>query len=295
MESIGQRLRLGRERLGLSLEEAERTTRIRAQHLAALERNDFDSLPSPVQARGFLKNYSDFLKLDTVRVLQDYSGTVPSRPQTGGRPPVGPEVRVRRRGWLSTDLLVAATIALGTLALLVWGGGRAMASLRAASASAGESSAFLLPTATLATSLSAEILAEAAPAAIEIISASPTLPPLNLPSGRISVRLLVVQRAWVRALADGQVRYQGRVEPGAILDLSGDQVVEVTTGNGAAFHLALNGTDLGLLGGLDEVVIRLWTSEGEITPTPTITPTTTQTPRPSATLREAATPTGAGG
>ncbi len=170
-----------------------------------------------------------------------------------------------------------------------------MASLRAASASAGESSAFLLSTATLAPSPSATVLAESAAAAIEIPRASPTLPPLNLPTGRISVRLLVVQRAWVRAVADGQVRYQGRVEPGAILDLSGDQLVEVTTGNGAAFRLALNGTDLGLLGGLDEVVIRLWSSAGEITPTPTITPTATQTPHPSPTLLETAAPTGAGG
>jgi len=77
METIGQRLRQARERLGLSLEEAERTTRIRSQHLAALERDDFQALPSPVQARGFLKNYADYLALDTDRLLQDY-GAAPS-------------------------------------------------------------------------------------------------------------------------------------------------------------------------------------------------------------------------
>ena len=296
METIGQRLRFARERLGLSLEEAERTTRIRAQHLAALERDDFDSLPSPVQARGFLKNYSDFLKLDTARVLQDYSGTLLTRPSNGGRPAVPrTEVRVRRRAWLSTDLLVAAGIALGTLTLLVWGGGRVMASLRAASAPAGESSAFIIPSATLAPSPSAPTAIGSAPIAIQLPTASPTLPPLNLPSGRISLRLLVVQRAWVRALADGQERYQGRVKPGAILDLSGDQLVEVTTGNGAAFRVALNGRDLGLLGGLDETVTRLWAPQGEITPTATVTPTVTPTLRPSFTPLGGATVAGAGG
>ena len=133
METIGQRLRFARERLGLTLEEAERTTRIRAQHLASLERDDFASLPSPVQARGFLKNYCDYLKLDTAQVLQDYSGALPPRRPNGGSPAaLRSEVRVHRRGWLSTDLLVAAGIALGTLTLLVWGGGRVMASLRAA-------------------------------------------------------------------------------------------------------------------------------------------------------------------
>jgi len=296
METIGQRLSFARERLGLTLEEAERTTRIRAQHLAALERDDFDSLPSPVQARGFLKNYSDYLKLDTARVLQDYSGTLPARRPNGGGPAAPrSEVRVHRRGWLSTDLLVAAGIALGTLALLVWGGGRVMASLRAASAPAGESSVFIIPSATLAPSPSAPTATGSAPIAIQLPTASPTLAPLNLPSGRISLRLLVVQRAWVRALADSQQRYQGRVEPGAILDLSGDQLVEVTTGNGAAFRVAFNGRDLGLLGGLDEVVIRLWAPQGEITPTPTITPMVTPTLRPSLTPLGGATVTGVGG
>ena len=104
-----------------------------------------------------------------------------------------------------------------------------------------------------------------------------------------------MQRAWVRALADGQERYQGRVEPGAMLDLSGNQMLEVTTGNGAAFRVTLNGSDLGLLGGLDEVVTRLWALEGEITPTPSITPTLTPTLRPSLTPQGGATLPGPGG
>jgi transcriptional regulator with XRE-family HTH domain len=293
MESIGQRLRQARERLGLSLEEAERTTRIRAQHLAALERDEFEAMPSPVQARGFLKNYADYLGLETKGLLQDY-GAAPAtrRPTTARATSPRPEVRVRRRGWFSADLFVAATITLGTLALLVWGGGRLMASLRAAAIPVEQSSVLLLPTPTnspiptvAATTVGGPIVAVEAP------TASPTLPPLNLPGGGVSVRLLVVQRAWVRALADGQQRYQGRVDPGAIIDLSGERLIEVTTGNGAALRVTLNGADLGLMGGLDEVVTRLWAPEGEITPTPTVTPTPTTTPRPSATAR-GATPSG---
>jgi hypothetical protein len=106
---------------------------------------------------------------------------------------------------------------------------------------------------------------------------------------------LVVQRAWIRALSDGQVRYEGRVEPGAIIDLAGDQLLEVTTGNGAAFRASLSGRDLGLLGGLDEVVTRLWSPQGEITPTPTVTLTPTPTLRPSRTPFGAPTATGASG
>jgi len=286
METIGQRLRTARERLGFSLEEAERTTRIRAAHLAALERDDFAALPSPVQARGFLKNYADYLGLDTDRMLQDYGSAPATRRPSSTRPVTAPrpEVRVRRRGWLSADLLVAATIALGTLALLVWGGGRLMASLRAAATPVEQSSVFLVPVPTLAptATVTPEISGQAL-LAFKAPTETATLPPLILPGSGVSVRLLAVQRAWVRALADGQQRYQDRVEPGAIIDLSAERQIEVTTGNGAGLRVTLNGVDLGSMGGLDEALTRIWTTEGEITPTPTITPSPTATPRPSAT------------
>jgi cytoskeletal protein RodZ len=285
MESIGERLRQAREHLGVSLEEAERQTRIRTHHLGALERDEFAALPSPVQARGFLKNYADYLGLDSASLLKEYAGGASAK-RAGFNRPAAPrsEVRVRSRGWLSADLLVAAAIALGTLGLLVWGGGRLMASLRAASTPAEQSSAFLIATDTAAPTASVVATESAAPAiAVEAPTSTPTLPPLNLPGSGVSVRLVVVQRAWVRALADGQERYQGRVEPGAVIDLNGDRLVEVTTGNAAGLRLTLNGVDLGVLGGLDQAVTRLWTPAGEITPTPTVTPTPTTTPRPSAT------------
>ncbi len=294
MQTIGDRLRQARERLGLTLEEAERTTRIRSQHLAALEQDNFDHLPSQVQVRGFLRNYADYLGLDSERLLREQRGDPETRPPTGPRRTQPAAVRVRKSGWLSTDLLVAAVIALGTLALLVWGGGRAMASLRAAAAPAGESSPLLIPTATPSnTPPAVEGSLPPAPAGDQPTSV-PTLPPLILPSGQVNVRLLVVQRAWVRALVDGRERYNGRVEPGAILDLSAADVIEVSTGNGAAFRVSWNGQDLGSLGGLDEVVTRLWTGDGPITPTPTSSPTPTVTPPPSATPRPTAAPGGTG-
>ena len=64
MDDVGGRLREAREKLGLTLEEVERTTRIRVHHLEAIERGELDSLPSPVQARGFLRNYAEFLGLE---------------------------------------------------------------------------------------------------------------------------------------------------------------------------------------------------------------------------------------
>ena len=76
MDDIGRTLQEARERLGLTLEEAERVTRIRVHHLEAIERGDLDALPSPVQARGFLNNYADFLGLDAEAILLQYADTL---------------------------------------------------------------------------------------------------------------------------------------------------------------------------------------------------------------------------
>ena len=62
---IGALLRERRETLGLSLQDAETAIRIRAAYLMALENDDWPNLPGEVVGRGFLKNYAEFLKLDS--------------------------------------------------------------------------------------------------------------------------------------------------------------------------------------------------------------------------------------
>ena len=58
-------MRERRETLGLSLKDAETAIRIRAAYLMALENDDWPNLPGEVVGRGFLKNYAEFLKLDS--------------------------------------------------------------------------------------------------------------------------------------------------------------------------------------------------------------------------------------
>ena len=95
-------------------------------------------------------------------------------------------------------------------------------------------------------------------------------------------------RAWLRVTVDGEEEFDGRISPGEMLEFQGQQVVEVTTGNGAGLRVYYNGQDQGLLGGFSDVVIRLWTLDGAMTPTPTLQlePPATSTPEPSATPTE---------
>lgn len=76
-ETIGQRLKRAREYRHLTLEKAADATRIRLQYLQALEADDFSAMPSPVQARGFLRNYADYLGLDLEQMVEELRSAAP--------------------------------------------------------------------------------------------------------------------------------------------------------------------------------------------------------------------------
>jgi len=85
-QTIGQRLKSEREDQRLTLEKVFEATRIRVQYLQALEADDHSVLPSPVQARGYLRNYAEYLGFDVEQMLQELremSGQPPSEEVIG--------------------------------------------------------------------------------------------------------------------------------------------------------------------------------------------------------------------
>ncbi len=63
-DTIGARLRQARELRKLTLQQVSETTKVRTHYLHALESDDYSAIPSAAQARGFLRIYSEFLRLD---------------------------------------------------------------------------------------------------------------------------------------------------------------------------------------------------------------------------------------
>jgi len=76
-ETIGQRLKKAREYRNLTLEKVEAAIHIRLQFLQALEADDFSAMPSPVQARGFLRNYAQYLELDLDHMIAELRAARP--------------------------------------------------------------------------------------------------------------------------------------------------------------------------------------------------------------------------
>ena len=71
MQTIGQKLKQAREAKQLTLEKVFEATRIRVPFLRALESDDLSSMPSPVQARGYLRNYAEYLGLNFDQLLDE--------------------------------------------------------------------------------------------------------------------------------------------------------------------------------------------------------------------------------
>ena len=89
-QTIGEYLRQVRLELQLTLEEAADSTRIRLHYLKALEDDQRDIFPSEVHARGFLRNYADYLGISTNPLLEAWKDGVaffppPDSPINGTR------------------------------------------------------------------------------------------------------------------------------------------------------------------------------------------------------------------
>ena len=70
--SIGEVLKSTRSRQGLDIRAVEERTKIRTKYLRALENEDWEALPSPAYAKGFLRTYAQLLALDADALVDAY-------------------------------------------------------------------------------------------------------------------------------------------------------------------------------------------------------------------------------
>lgn len=67
-QTAGEKLRVAREGLGLSIEDVATSTRIPTRHLASLETGDFSKLPAPTYSIGFAKSYAGAVGLNRIEI-----------------------------------------------------------------------------------------------------------------------------------------------------------------------------------------------------------------------------------
>ena len=69
MSTVAEQLRAAREAQGLTVQQVADATKIRTDHIGALEQGDFSVFSAPIYIRGSVKNYAKVLKLDLAPLL----------------------------------------------------------------------------------------------------------------------------------------------------------------------------------------------------------------------------------
>jgi cytoskeleton protein RodZ len=298
---IGRRLRERRELISLTIDEVERHTHLRAALVRAMEEGAFDKLPSTVQTRGMLANYAAFLDLDDDTILLRFADAVQARHREKysetPRERIQTEVATSMpllRSFIAGDLIFGVVMIALILALAVWGIGRVL-NLRdnnLAQATAPSIVEVLAGTPLPTPSVDVTFvpvddapLATGAPG--QTSAAAPTLG-ANV---NVVINIFAVERTFLRVSVDGEVVFEGRMAPRETQVYEAENQVEVLTGNAAALRITYNGRDLGLMGNVGEVVSRVYTISGIVTPTATIPPTPTETLPTTSTPTSTITPT----
>ena len=69
MSTVAEQLRQAREAKNLTVQQVAEVTKMRTDHLRALEEGKFDVFSAPVYIRGFVRTYATLLKLDVPQVM----------------------------------------------------------------------------------------------------------------------------------------------------------------------------------------------------------------------------------
>jgi cytoskeleton protein RodZ len=298
--AIGKKLKQRRELLSLSIKDIHANIHIREEHLVAIEQGEFGQLPSPVQARGMLVNYAEYLNLDTDVILSEFADSLQlqrlekqkEHPQKGK--PSAKELSpaaLRLKNFFSLDLLIITGLFLIFAIFAVWGVNRILSenTPEMIETEIPGVSDILLATDTPTPRFTID--SEAVEAVTEEEGAEEEgaeeeeLPLFTPVSSAAAINIILVprQQLWVQVTADFQVVFQGRLLPGNAYDFTGEAQIDILTGNAGALQIIFNDQDIGSLGLVGQVVSLSFTENGLVLPPATSTPTITETPEPTMT------------
>lgn len=277
---IGPVLEQARERLGLSLKEVEKSTKIRARYLEGLEKEKPAELPGRSYVQGFLRSYAGYLGLDADemgRRFRELSGGHRSRRAGSGQEdaaersaslPDTPHrnVRIARGGAVMTLSLAVLALTVVVAALYVLGGGSRLASefVSGSEPASGEDPDNGAGEPQAATDRSPDDGSVEAPpqeAKLREAARTPEQTPTSGQEGGLLRATVTVEGAdsWIQVESEAGVDYTGIAEPGFTQSFEAERSLKITTGNAGAVEVEVNGQEYGSLGESGEVTSRSFT------------------------------------
>jgi len=262
MGGIGESLKSTREAKGISLEQAEEDTKIRKKYLQALEEGDYDVIPGRVYAKGFLRNYANYLGLNQEEVMLEYKLLGAPLKDEHKRVDIEASISKKRRlsgrsdrkTYLATVLIAVFALLVLVLYNFVYKNTNKNGSNPAAEGPGTEQSD------------------KTKPADREPSNQQPAQPGENgNPSGNntgagtsgqtgttgnngqsvsgVNLTLNIKDGiSWVRVIVDGNNKFEGNLNPGESRTYSGIDKISVRVGNAGAVEAIVNGQNMGIMG-----------------------------------------------
>ncbi len=241
MSDFGAKLRLARERRGVSLRQIADSTKISVAALEALERNDMSKLPGGIFSKAFVRSYAAEVGLnpdEAVREFLERFQTDPAPSAAAAGVATGDDAGFESRQRTAAIAIRLAAISIPLIALVLY------LTLRSRTADRRVPIANATPAAV------------SAPAQVPAPVASP--PPLPAPSVAASAKAMSFElrstgQCWVRLTADGRPVLSRLMLAGEKEVREVNDVAVIQVGDAGAFAFSVDGRPGKALGAPGEV------------------------------------------
>ena len=262
---IGEILRKEREKQRMTIQDIEDGTSIRAAYIEAIESGDYDKMPGRVYAKGFVKNYANFLNLNAEEIVKQFMEEVsPPAPVVEQAQNVsteepkkstfslnGKRIPLSDEGFNIGNLLSGNNLVAAIVAVVLLIGGIFYYT---------KDSSDEIAKVDTKPAQEVQQVAQTQPAT------QPQQPIGNQVSAAVppqvdgvNVQATFTGDCWVLVTADNVVLYEGVITAGQIMDWQGNENVNVRLGNAGAVEFTMNGQNFGKLGGEGDVVDKTFT------------------------------------
>lgn len=232
-QSIGNVLKQSRENKGLSLADVHQATKITEQNLAALEEDRFDSFPNRVYARAFLRDYSNYLSLDSAELLTRYE-----EEWNGAQAAQTPAAVSGKSPWRAVGITILVLAVLTGAVLAAYYAYMQGVSPRKHVTRSHKPKPDLVETTTPSTPPSSP--PPNAPATGQPAVGTQPAPAPAAPE-KMTLQVAAFLPVWVRVVADGKAVFQDTMPKGDVKTFEGVKTIYIRAGMANAVQLKLNG------------------------------------------------------
>jgi cytoskeleton protein RodZ len=131
MSTVAEQLHQAREAQKLTVNQVAEVTKIRGDHIRALEGGDFNVFSAPVYIRGFVRSYAGLLKLDVPAVMATLERELGGTEKFREPPPLSQHKRgivdfltlqLSKLNWRVAAVVIGVAVIVGVvfICLLIW-------------------------------------------------------------------------------------------------------------------------------------------------------------------------------